>query len=240
VITVIIPTLDAEEALTATLAALVPAAIDGLVRQVVVVDGGSRDATLRIADEAGADIIETPAGRGLQLAAGARIARTPWLLFLHADTVPGPGWERDAAGFMERVDNGRRPEAAAAFRFALDDEGVRPRLLETAVALRTTLFRLPYGDQGLLIPRRLYDAVGGYRPIPVMEDVDLVRRLGRKRTVILRTAALTSAVRYKRDGYGRRVARNLTCLSLYFMHVPLPVIARVHGVRPNGLDGVAK
>lgn len=227
-ITVIVPTLNAEQYLPATLSALVPAAVEGLVRQVIVVDGGSQDATLRIADESGAEVVHSAPGRGVQLAAGAARARHPWLLFLHADTVPEPGWERDVTGFMERVDGGRRPEAAAAFRFALDDHGLRPRLLETAVAMRAGLLRLPYGDQGLLIPRRLYDRIGGYKPLPLMEDVDIVRRLGRSRTVILRATALTSATRYKRDGYSRRVIRNLTCLALYFMYVPLPVIARLY------------
>ena len=97
-----------------------------------------------------------------------------------------PGWEREASIFMDRVDREEQPLAAAAFRFALDDEGVRPRLLEQLVALRCAALRLPYGDQGLLIPKRLYDAVGGYRPLALMEDVDLVRRLGRRRTVMLR------------------------------------------------------
>lgn len=236
-ITVIIPTLDADQSLTATLSALVPAAVDGLVRQVIVADGGSRDRTLRIADDAGAEIVTSLPGRGVQLAAGAALARQPWLLFLHADTVPQPGWERDASAFMERVDDGRRPEAAAAFRFALDDDGLRPRLLEAAVAARLAVLKLPYGDQGLLIPRRLYDAVGGHKPLQLMEDVDLIRRLGRRRTVILRTAALTSAARYKREGYARRVARNLTCLSLYYLQVPIPVIARLYEPPPRNAPG---
>ena len=97
--------------------------------------------------------------------AGAAQARFPWLLFLHADTVLAPGWEREASLFMERVDSGARPVAAAAFRFALDDVGARPRLLERLVALRCAALRLPYGDQGLLIPKRLYDEIGGYRPL---------------------------------------------------------------------------
>lgn len=206
--------------------------MDGLVRQVIIVDGGSRDATLRIADDAGAEIVVSPAGRGTQLATGACHARSPWLLFLHADTVLEPGWERDVSQFMERVDLGRRPEAAAAFRFTLDDDGLRPRLLEAAVAARNGLFRLPYGDQGLLIPRRLYDKIGGFKSLPLMEDVDLVHRLGRRRIVMLRATARTSASRYKTDGYTRRIARNLACLSLYYMRVPLPVIARLYGAGP--------
>lgn len=130
---------------------------------------------------------------------------------------------------MDRVDREEQPLAAAAFRFALDDEGVRPRLLEQLVALRCAALRLPYGDQGLLIPKRLYDAVGGYRPLALMEDVDLVRRLGRRRTVMLRARAVTSAVRFRREGYLRRSTRNLLCLTLYALGVPVHVISRIYG-----------
>src|SRR5690349_20843789 len=113
-ISVIIPTLNAEAGLAQTLAALVPAALDGLIREAIVVDGGSRDRTAEIADEAGVTFITRSGGRGSQLAAGAAQARFPWLLFLHADTVLDAGWEREVAAFMEAVDTGRRPPAAAA------------------------------------------------------------------------------------------------------------------------------
>src|SRR5262245_18645941 len=122
-ISVIIPTLNAEAGLAPTLAALVPAALDGLVREVIVVDGGSAARTAAIADDAGATFITRSGGRGPQLSAGAAQARFPWLLFLHADTVLDPGWEREAMAFMEAIDTGRRRPTAAAFRFALDDEG---------------------------------------------------------------------------------------------------------------------
>jgi rSAM/selenodomain-associated transferase 2 len=230
-ITVVIPTLNAETSLAATLTSLVPGAVEGLIRQVVIVDGGSSDRTLRIAEDSGADIVRSEPGRGRQLQEGAKAARFPWLLFLHADTVLDPGWERETAAFIERVDVGQRPPSAAAFRFALDDMGFLPRMIETGVALRCTLLRLPYGDQGLLIPKRLYDEIGGFKPMPLMEDVDIVRRLGRSRRLILRTQAVTSAIRYKRDGYIRRAACNLTCVSLYFLRAPLPLIVRLYGAR---------
>ncbi len=199
-ISVVIPALNAERHLPAALTALVPAAVNGIVREVIVVDGGSTDHTRRIADLSGADVIGCDPGRGLQLAQGAARARFPWLLFLHADTVLEDGWEREAANFMHRVDIGERPRAAAAFRFKLDDKGLAPRLLEGIVRARCSVLRLPYGDQGLLISRRLFDEVGGYKALPIMEDVDIVRRLGRKRIAVLNADATTSAERYRREG----------------------------------------
>jgi len=225
-ISVVIPTLNAQDGLAATLTALVPAVVDGLVREVIVVDGGSADRSIEIADHAGCTIVRSEPGRGQQLAAGAAVARHPWLLFLHADTVLEQGWERDAAAFIERIDTGLREPAAAAFKFALDDLGIAPRLLEAGVAVRCALLRMPYGDQGLLIPRRLYDRIGGFSALPLMEDVEIVGRLKRPQLIMLRARAITSAIRYRREGYLRRTLRNLTCLSLYYMRVPPTRIAR--------------
>lgn len=227
-ISVVVPTLNAERHLAAGLSALVHAAVEGLVREVVVVDGGSSDRTTEIVDQAGATLVKSTCGRGTQLALGAEHTRLPWILFLHADTVLEPGWEREAAAFIEAVDTGRRRAAAAVFRFALDEPGFKARLVEWGVSVRCALLRLPYGDQGLLIPRRLYGQLGGYRQIPLMEDVDLIRRLGRSRTVMLRSRAITSATRYRRDGYLRRILRNLSCLTLYYLRVPAHTIARLY------------
>ena len=141
-------------------------------------------------------------------------------------------WERltvEAAVLMGGVARGARPGTAAAVRFTLDGIGLKPRMLEALVALRCLALRLPYGDQGLLIPRRLYRQTGGYRALPLMEDVDLVRRLGRRRVMQLRARAVTSAVRYRRDGYMRRAVRNFTCLALYYLRVPVSRIAWIYG-----------
>jgi rSAM/selenodomain-associated transferase 2 len=227
-ISVVIPTLNAEEGLARTLAALVPAAVDGLIREVLVVDGGSRDRTLEIADGAGADIIETAPNRGAQLGAGAKRARFPWLLFLYADSELEAGWEREAAHFMDRVDSRKFPAKAAAFRFTLDDTGFAPRAMEAFVRFRSSALGLPSGDQGLLIPRRLYDEAAGFAPMPMMEDVDFVRRLGRHRLTVLRARAVTSATRYRREGYFKRIARNQVCLALYLCRVPVERIAHLY------------
>ena len=228
-ISVVIPTLNAQGTLSDTLTALVPAFVDGLIREVIIVDGGSTDRTLAIADQAGAAVFSNAPGRGSQLMAGAARARFPWLLFLHADTVLEPGWEREVCHFMERVDDGRLPNSAACFRFSLDDVGIAPRTIEFGVGLRTALLNLPYGDQGLLIPRSLYDEAGGYSGLPIMEDVEFVRRLGRRQMTRLRTRAITSAKRYRRDGYFARVLRNQRCLAMYLLRASPERIAKVYG-----------
>lgn len=248
-ISVVIPTLNAEAGLPACLTALVPGMVDGLVREVIVVDGGSTDRTLAIADEAGVDVVRAPAsGRGAQLALGASKARHPWLLFLHADTVLDDSWVREVHTLIDRIgtatcdpahskraatsrdEHGEKPDIVAAFRFALDEDGLKARLLEAAVALRCALFKLPYGDQGLLISRRRYDALGGFKPLKLMEDVELVRRIPRRDRLMLRTTATTSAARYRRDGYLKRSARNLACLTLYTLRAPSTWIERVYGL----------
>lgn len=159
----------------------------------------------------------------MQLRAGAEAARGDWLLFLHADTLPGEGWQEAVARHVRTS-----PDTAACFRFRLVSNAWQARLIERGVAARVRLLGLPYGDQGLLIPRRLYDEVGGYRPLPLMEDVDLARRIGRRRLRLLDADAMTSAERWEREGWLRRSARNLFCLGLYRLGAGPERIARLY------------
>lgn len=151
---------------------------------------------------------------------------TDWLLFLHADTVLEKGWQAEVETFTARGANEAR---AAVFCFALDDQSPQVRRLERLVRWRSRFLALPYGDQALLIHRKLYDAIGGYRPLAIMEDVDIIRRIGRSRLCHLESRAVTSAERWRRQGWTRRSARNLFCLVLYFVGIPTCLIARVYG-----------
>ena len=198
-ISVIIPTLNPGEALIRCLAAV----SSPLVGEVVVADGGSCDDTIDVAAGGGAKVIgPLPPSRGGQIRTGCEVAAGSWLLIVHADTVLAPGWSQAAARHMTD-----HPDRAGWFIFALDDPRAVARVWEVGVRLRSRL-GLPYGDQGLLISRRLYDHVGGYRDLPLMEDLDLVRRLGRRRLRGLGARAVTSAARYRRDGYAGRSLRN--------------------------------
>jgi rSAM/selenodomain-associated transferase 2 len=217
-LSVVVPALNAEGVLGACLARL------GGADEIVVVDGGSTDRTVAIAEAAGARVVLAPRGRGVQLRAGAEAARWDWFLFLHADTLLGDGW-REAA----QAHAAAHPGKAAACRFRLADPAWQARWIERGVRLRSRLLALPYGDQGLLVSRALYEAVGGYRPLPLMEDVDLVRRIGRRRLRLLDVEAATSAARWRRDGWVRRSGRNLFCLACWRVGMAPERVARLYG-----------
>jgi len=220
-LSIVIPALDAAATLGRTIEALRPLGAD----EVVVVDGGSRDATGDVARALGARVIQAPRRRAVQLAPGAAAARGGAHLFPRGDTRLAPRCREAAAVFLARPDASDR---AGYFRFRLDDDAPAARRLERIVAWRARVLGLPYGDQGLLIGRAFYAALGGFPPIPLMEDVALVRRIGRRRLVALDADAVTSAARYRRDGYLLRPARNLLCLGLYFAGLPPRRIAALY------------
>jgi rSAM/selenodomain-associated transferase 2 len=226
-LSVVIPALDAEAALPATLAALEPARGSGLLREVLVVDGGSRDATTRIGQAAGAKVMDLASpNRGRQLAAGAEAAAGWGLLFLHADSRLAAGWEAAVSNFLSDPAMANR---AGYFALALDDPSPQARRIERLANWRARRLGLPYGDQGLLIGREFYESLGGFAPIPLMEDVELARRIGRRRLVGLPGQAVTSAARYRRDGWWRRPLRNLSLLALYFLGLPPGWLRRLYG-----------
>lgn len=212
-LSVVIPALNASATLRDTLAAVAQA------DEVVVVDGSSSDSTTALAESLGARVVSSRRGRGSQLAIGVAAARGDWLLLLHADTRMARGWREAQV----------TPDRAGYFRFTLDSDEPRARRLEWLVAWRCRVLALPYGDQGLLIHRDLLAEVGGVRSLPLMEDVDLVRRLGRRRLVALGVSAITSAEKWQRQGWYRRSLRNLFCLTLYFVGLPPRLIARLYG-----------
>jgi rSAM/selenodomain-associated transferase 2 len=216
VLSVVIPTLNAGGTLGRILGAIASVSAD-LPCEVIVADGGSIDNTSQVAADGGAIFVETRRGRGWQLGEGAKSAVGEWFLFLHADTLPAEGWARAVSAFMAEPDN---LQCAGYFQFALDDRAWAARWLESVVAARSAFLGLPYGDQGLLINRVFYEELGGFKPMPLMEDVEIIRRIGRHRLKVLDSVAVTSSDRYRREGYVWRPVRNFFCLSLYSVGVP--------------------
>ncbi len=208
-ISVIIPTLNAAEPLPRCLAALGEGLQAGLIRELVISDGGSNDATLKIAEAAGAQVVRGPASRGGQLRRGAEAAQGEWLLFLHADTALEEGW---SAAFSKAL--GKPGGYYCQLKF--DVRGGAPWGVAAWANMRSRRFGLPYGDQGLLIARPTYEAVGGYEDIPLMEDVAMARAL-RGQLVCLPVHAVTSAQKYEKQGWITRGGRNLWTLARYLM-----------------------
>ena len=221
-LSVIVPTLDEAAGLGRTLEQLRHATDV----EIVVADGGSRDATREIAATAGVRVIVVTGGRAAHLNAGAATSHGRFLLFLHADTLPPAGYAEVIRRALEdpRV-------AAGAFGFRIDGPGAALRLVEWGANLRSALLLLPYGDQGLFLERRVFDELGGFSPLPIMEDYELVRRLRRRGAVVtLDDAAVTSARRWQRLGALRTTVRNLAMIAGYSAGVPPERLARLYRV----------
>ena len=210
-ISIVIPTLNAGADLPETANALLPGIGDGLVREVVISDGGSSDDTLEIASELGAIIVQGARGRGAQIARGVAAAEGDWILILHADTHLSADWPTAVRQHMAA-----HPGAAGWFRLAFRSRGIAPSVVAAGANFRSRYLSLPYGDQGLLLPAALLSDIGGVPEVPLMEDVLLARRL-KGRLHPMAAVAHTSAERYERDGWLRRVLRNLTTLGRFMM-----------------------
>ncbi|MEM9268392.1 MAG: TIGR04283 family arsenosugar biosynthesis glycosyltransferase [Pseudomonadota bacterium] len=208
-VSVILPTLNAAPDLGPVLADLTLGVQAGLVHEVIFADGGSTDETAEIAEAVGAVFVSSEKGRGVQLAAGCAAARGAYLFVVHTDSRLPPDWPERIKQVLE---HGPGPAYYGRLRFAA--KGIAPRIVERWAELRSHVFGLPYGDQGLLVPRTLYAQRGGYQEIPLMEDVALARAL-RGALKPLDLTVTTSATRYENEGWVRRGLGNLILLCRY-------------------------
>ena len=202
-VSVVIPTLNEQAAVAAAVQSVSAEA------EVIVVDGGSVDATVDAALAAGVPVVTTARGRGFQLAAGAERATGDWLVFLHADTRLEAGWAQALFALCPEVVGG-------AFRFAVDSPRPVYRWIEAGVGLRCRLLGLPYGDQAIFARREAYRRAGGFAPMALFEDVDFVRRLRRVgRLTFPALRALTSPRRWEKRGVLSTTLCNWWLIGLY-------------------------
>jgi hypothetical protein len=217
-ISIIIPTLNEATPITQTLRST----RTGSDVEVIVVDGGSRDQTVELAESLGAKVLTSSAGRARQMNMGAGIATGDVLLFLHADT-------RLPAGFEEHIRHilTQPGIAAGAFELKLDSPLRRFRIIERLVNWRSRYLRMPYGDQAIFVRADLFSELGGYPDIPLMEDVAMVRRLGKRgRVAIAPASVVTSARRWKTLGILKTTLINQAVIAAYWLGVAPSRLAR--------------
>lgn len=231
-LSVVIPTINERVALPCLLDDLAPLVADGRA-EIVIADGGSTDGTREVAAARNARLVEAGLGRGRQLRAGVAAARAPNLWILHADA-------RVPAETVETVSRHLREGLAGphACRLAIHGDGWPLRVIEAGANLRSRVFALPYGDQGLLLPRATLEAAGGYDDIPLMEDVALALRLRKIAPIhLLPVPIRVSARRWHRDGPWRRSVRNLWLLLRYLAGADPSALAAHYRPRTHPAGG---
>lgn len=209
------PTLNAEDHLVRTLTSLVPGVVEGLIREVIIVDGGSDDSTIEIAESTGCKIIRTDAARGLQLWQGCRAAKGDWLLIMHSDSQLGDGWMDQVADHVKN-----HATQAGYFHLKFDDPSLLVGLWAEMLAARARWLAMPSGDHGLLLSKALYDCAGGYKDQAAFEDVALAMSLGRARLRPMATSLTTNAGRFRAKGWAVGLVTKGARFLLYLLGVP--------------------
>ncbi|MBI3596269.1 MAG: TIGR04283 family arsenosugar biosynthesis glycosyltransferase [Nitrospirae bacterium] len=217
-ISVIIPTLNEAAVIEKTLAALPKH--DRLER--IVVDGCSSDGTATLAEPFADKVLVTQAGRARQMNAGARAAGGEVFLFFHADS------RLDEDGFRELIEALEDPTVVGgAFRLAIDSSRPSLRIVAALANWRTRLTGIPYGDQGIFVRRSVFERLGGYPELPIMEDLEFARRLNRAgKIALLSRPMMTSSRRWDKEGVGYTTLRNQIFILLYFLGVSATRLAR--------------
>lgn len=205
--------------------------------EIIIVDGDPHGGTVGVVKESHVVCLRSATGRGRQMNAGAAIARGEILLFLHADTRLPVGALKKIARVLEN-----RDYVGGAFDLCIDSDRWILKYIAARASLRSRLNRIPYGDQAIFIRRSDFDKIGGFRDIPLMEDVDLMRRIkkGGKKIHILRDKVITSPRRWEHEGAVYTTLRNQVIVMLYYLGVSPHKLARLYRFGGNGQDSKSK
>ena len=219
-VTVVIPTYNSEKTIENTLNSICK-----YFNKIIIVDADSCDLTIQMSKKYNIKIIKSLKGRGPQLILGAEHAATDWIFFLHSDTIIKKNNIIDINQFITNTLNNNK---AASFKIKFNTNNIWSNLLSKLVNIRSKYLKLPYGDQGLLISRSFYKNIGGYKNIPIMEDVEIIRAIGFRNIKILNSYIITDAARFENQGWIYRPMINLFCLTLYFLGFNINYINKIY------------
>ena len=219
-VTVVIPTYNSEKTIENTLNSICK-----YFNKIIIVDADSCDLTIQMSKKYNIKIIKSLKGRGPQLILGAEHASTDWIFFLHSDTIIKKNNIIDINQFITNTLNNNK---AASFKIKFNTNNIWSNLLSKLVNIRSKYLKLPYGDQGLLISKSFYKNIGGYKNIPIMEDVEIIRAIGFRNIKILNSYIITDAARFENQGWIYRPMINLFCLTLYFLGFNINNINKIY------------
>ncbi|GMH45522.1 hypothetical protein BSKO_13479 [Bryopsis sp. KO-2023] len=230
-LSVVIPALNEEKNIGNTLNSLKHHGLDN-DPEVIVVDGDSTDDTPRIVKQCGAQVVSSARGRGVQLNAGWKKATGDWVLFLHADSLLPPGY----GAMIERELSNRKAPIWGCFEgIKTDISGWSMRVVEWGVRARTRWLHMPYGDQAVFIDRHTLTSMHGFKTYPLLEDVDMVRRLGAiAAPAIVPASVTTSGRRWEKVGVWQTMVLNQCVIMGYHLGVDIGTLSRLYestGVR---------
>jgi rSAM/selenodomain-associated transferase 2 len=225
-ISVIIPVLNEAERIERAISSITPSTYT----EVIVVDGGSTDCTVKLAQGLGVKVLTSPAGRAAQMNAGAAVATGEILVFLHADTLLPPGFDVLIRAVLQSAKHPKQPmPIAGAFSLRIDAPLTRLRWVERGVNWRSRWFQMPYGDQAIFLRADTFEKIGGFPDLPIMEDFELVRRLKPLGSiVIVSTSVVTSARRWLQRGVLKTTLINQLVILGYFLGVRSTRLAQLY------------
>ena len=219
-VTLVIPTYNAEKTINTTLSIL---KIN--FKNIIIIDGKSKDQTKEICRKYNIQLFTSKRNRGMQLNLGAEKVVTNWIFFIHADSILENTAIEEINAF---ISNNNNKFKAASFKLKFDQKNIYSTLLSKMVIFRSKYFKLPYGDQGLIISKVFYNKIGGFKALPIMEDVEIIRNIGFKNIKILNSYIVTDSIRYKSEGWLIRPLINLYCLTLYILGFNINTINSIY------------
>tara|TARA_B110000238_G_C16119337_1_gene436390 strand:- start:1689 stop:2381 length:693 start_codon:yes stop_codon:yes gene_type:complete len=219
-VTLVIPTYNAEKTINATLNN-----VSKIFQNIIIIDAHSKDLTKAICKKYNTQFFTSKKNRGIQLNLGGKKANTNWIFFLHADSI----LKNDAIDEIEKfISIDKNNYKAAAFKLKFNQDNIYAFCLSKIVTFRSKCFKLPYGDQGLILSKVFYNKIGGFKTLPIMEDVEIIRNIGYKNIRILDSYIITDSIRYKNQGWLIRPLVNLYCLSLYLLGFNINLINKIY------------